>query len=261
MIVCALEEGQQSSAATAFAAWLSESLALPLRLDSADPPDELTALSARPETRLIVVGVGDGPAQLETILSKVDASPTPVVVLPEGATGVWENPHRARRTVRPNVVCGTDGSPIAAGATAIAAELAARLDGRLVVVHAVGEPLPRESSTAATSIDGVWGPIRATARSELVSRALAELRKAPSEVCFRELHGDPVEVIDRVGAAESAAMIAVGSRGLGRARLALSGSIAASLLKRATHPVLVIPPRVTHVAAATSAERESTLVP
>jgi hypothetical protein len=40
--------------------WLSESLAVPLRLQHADAHDELMAATAHPEARLLVVAVGRG---------------------------------------------------------------------------------------------------------------------------------------------------------------------------------------------------------
>jgi nucleotide-binding universal stress UspA family protein len=262
MIVCALDEGQQSSAAAAYAVWLSESLALPLRLDDAETHDELIAGAASSDARLLVVGVrGTDSTQLKPVLSLVEAARTPVVVLPAVATAAWEDPHRARRTIRPTAVCGIDGSSIAADAAAIAGELATRLGGRLVIAHAVTDALPQRPASSAEPFDGVSDALHATERSELLDRTLAELRECPAEVCFRELYGEPVEVLDGVGSAESAALIAVGSRGVGRARLAFAGSIAAGLLRRATRPVLLMPPSVTGVAEAKRAELESTPVP
>jgi nucleotide-binding universal stress UspA family protein len=246
MIVCALENEQQSSAATAYALWLSQSLALPLRLDDTETHDELIASVVSSDARLLVVGVGGSEsAQLEPVLSLVEAAQTPVVVLPPVATAAWGDPRRARRTTRPTAVCGADGSPSAAEAATIASELAARLGGRLVIAHAVTDPLPRGPASSTEPIDRVSDPLRAWERSELLGRTLAKLRECPAEACFRELYGGPVEVLDGVASAESAALIAVGSRGAGRARPAVVGSIAASLLMRATRPVLVVPPRVT----------------
>jgi nucleotide-binding universal stress UspA family protein len=198
MIVCALGDGQQSSAAAAYAAWLSESLGLPLRLHGAETPDELIATVARDDAGLLVVA-----------------------------------------------------------AAASAGELAARLGGRLVIAHAVSEPLVREPASSGAPLDGLSGCLRATERSELLERTLAKLRECPAEVCFTEIYGEPVEVLDGVGAAESAALIAVGSRGVGMARLTLAGSIAASLLRRATRPVLVLPATVAGVAASEPDELES----
>jgi nucleotide-binding universal stress UspA family protein len=257
VIVCALEEGQQSSAAAGCTAWLSESLSMPLRLEGAAGDDLIAATHS--EARLLVVGArGSDSAQLTLVLSVVDAAPVPVVVLPEAATDLWGDPHRARRNSRPNAVCGTDGSPIAADAAALAGELGARLGGRLVITHAVTEPLPRGPGWSPQSTDGVSGPLRAAERSLLLSRTLAELRECPAEICFRELYGDPVEVLDGVGSAESAAFIAVGTSGIGRSRLALAGSIAASLASRATRPVLVIPVVGAPDPGRDSAERGST---
>jgi nucleotide-binding universal stress UspA family protein len=249
MIVCALENGQQSSAATAYALWLSQSLALPLRLDDTETHDELIASAASSDAHLLVVGVqGTDSAQLEPVLSLVEAAQTPVVVLPPVATAAWGDPRRARRATRPTAVCGADGSPSAADAAAIAGEIAARLGGRLVIVHAVTDPHRRGPAPSAEPIDRSSNPLRAWERSELLGRTVAQLRECPAEACFRELYGGPVEVLDGVASAESAALIAVGSRGAGRARTALVGSIVASLLRRATRPVLVVPPRVTGVA-------------
>jgi nucleotide-binding universal stress UspA family protein len=259
VIVCALEEGQQSSAAAGYAAWLAESLSMPLRLEGAATRDDLIAAATQSEARLLVVGArGGDAAQLTPVRSVVDAAPVPLVVLPEAATDVWADPHRARRNSRPNAVCGTDGSPIAADAAALTGELGARLGRRLVITHAVTEPLPRGPGWSPQSTDGVSGALRAAERTELLSRTLAELRECPAEICFRELYGDPVEVLDGVGSGESAAFIAVGTSGIGKTRLALAGSIAASLVRRATRPVLVMPTRRTAVSRRDQAERGST---
>jgi nucleotide-binding universal stress UspA family protein len=261
VIICALEEAQQSSAAAAYGAWLSESLSMPLRLEAAATRDDLIAAAARSEARLLVVAArGSDSAQLKPVLSLVDAAPVPVVVLPEAATDAWEDPHRARRNSRPNAVSGTDGSPIAADAAALAGELAARMGGRLLISHAVTEPLPRGPGWSPQSTDGISGPLRAAERYELLARTLAEFRECPAEICFRELYGDPVEVLDGVGTAESAALIAVGTRGVGMARLALAGSIAASLVRRATRPVLVMPAPLPQPSQGSPAEHGSTAI-
>jgi nucleotide-binding universal stress UspA family protein len=259
MIVCALGDGPKSSAAAAYAAWLSECLGLPLRLHGAETADELIATVAREDAGMLVVAAGASrSAELMPVISLVGLARTPVIVLPEAATAAWEDPHRARRTIRPTAVCGTDGSPLAAAATASAGELAARLGGRLVIAHAVGEPLVREPASSGARLDGLSGCLRATERSELLERTLGKLRECPAEVCFKEIYGEPVEVLDAVGAAESAALIAVGSRGVGMARLTHAGSIAASLLLRATRPVLVLPATVANIAASEPAQLEST---
>jgi nucleotide-binding universal stress UspA family protein len=260
MIVCALGDGQQSSAAAAYAAWLSECLGVPLRLHGAETHDELIATAARYDAGLLVVAArGSSSAELNPVISLVGLARTPVIVLPEAATTAWDDPHRARRTVRPTAVCGTDGSPISADAVACAGELAARLGGRLVIAHAVTDPLARRPASSVPR-EGLSGSLRATERSELLGRTLAKLRACPPEVCFTELYGEPVEVLDGVGAAESAALIAVGSRGVGLARPAIAGSIAASLLRRATRPVVVIPPTLARVAPLERNERESAAV-
>jgi nucleotide-binding universal stress UspA family protein len=115
----------------------------------------------------------------------------------------------------------------------------------MVIAHAVTDPLPRRPASSAEPIDRVSDPLRAWQRSELLGRTLARLRECPAEAYFRELYRGPVDVLDGVASAESAALIAVGSRAAGRARPALVGSIAASLLMRATRPVLLVPPRAT----------------
>jgi nucleotide-binding universal stress UspA family protein len=214
---------------------------------------------ARDDAGLLVVAAGGSrSAELAPVISLVGLARTPVIVLPEAATAAWEDPHRARRAIRTTAVCGTDGSHLAAAAAASAGELATRLGGRLVIAHAVNEPLARELASSGAPLEGLSGYLRATERSALLKRTLAKLRECPAEVCFTEIYGEPVEVLDGVGAAESAALIAVGSRGIGVARPNRGGSIAASLLKRATRPVLVLPATVAGVAASEPDEREST---
>jgi nucleotide-binding universal stress UspA family protein len=243
MIVCALENGRQSSAAVAYATWLSESLGFPLRLEGVEAGRELAETVARHGARtalLVIAARPDDSDELNPILTLLGGARTPLIVLPEAASAAWEDPHRARREVRTTAVCGTDGSPSAAAAAAIAAELASGLGGRLVVAHAVDEPLTRRPASSGPR-DGVSSSLFAMQRLELLQRTLAELRDCPHDFSFTELYGEPVEVLDGVGAAEAAALVAVGSRGIGKARLAVAGSISASLVRRATRPVLVMP--------------------
>jgi hypothetical protein len=103
MIVCTLENGQQSSAAPAYALWLSQSLALPLRMDDTETHDELIASPRELDARLLVVGArGTESAQLEPVLSLVEAAPKLLLLcyprsrLPHGGIFVARGEPRGR---------------------------------------------------------------------------------------------------------------------------------------------------------------------
>jgi nucleotide-binding universal stress UspA family protein len=119
------------------------------------------------------------------------------------------------------IVCGVDGSAGSRVATAVAAELSAALDARLILVHAVHDPpaFPHEAGRrlfedAATGLD-------------------AELRVTL---------GDPVDGLHAVCDAEEAELLVVGSRGHTGLAAALTGSVSTRVAGSAPCPVVIVPP-------------------
>jgi nucleotide-binding universal stress UspA family protein len=126
------------------------------------------------------------------------------------------------------LVVGVDASPESLSAVEWSLRLAANLRRRVVAVHAVGllegqnvRPHPDVAATVAAA------------------RALnAGYSDVDVETVFED--GVPAEVITRIAQDQHAAMIVVGSRGLGRATHLL-GSTSEAVLARATIPVLIVP--------------------
>jgi nucleotide-binding universal stress UspA family protein len=126
------------------------------------------------------------------------------------------------------LVVGVDASAESLSAVEWALRLAASLRRRVVAVHAVGllegQHVRRHPDVAATVA---------------AARALnAGYSDVDVETMFED--GVPAEVITRVAQDQHAAIIVVGSRGLGRATHLL-GSTSEAVIARATIPVLIVP--------------------
>jgi nucleotide-binding universal stress UspA family protein len=138
----------------------------------------------------------------------------------------------------PCVVVGYDGSPASRAALALAVRHA-RPDGRVVVVHAVKQPIGRYDGVPyQKQLDAVFG----RARSLLAHLEDEEPGLGDVEWSTELLAGPPAVALADVAAVERATEIVVGSRGFGRAR-ALLGSVARDLVHHAACPVTVIPER------------------
>jgi nucleotide-binding universal stress UspA family protein len=126
------------------------------------------------------------------------------------------------------VVVGVDASPESLAAVEWAVELAKQFGGRVVAVHAVGllegqhlrpHPDVEATVTAARALHG---------------------DRADVDVDTIYQDGVPAEIITQVAEEQRAALIVVGSRGIGRATRLL-GSTSEAVLARASIPVLIVP--------------------
>ncbi|WP_316519706.1 universal stress protein [Kitasatospora brasiliensis] len=128
------------------------------------------------------------------------------------------------------VVVGFDGSPESLAAAAWAAREAQRRGLRLDVLQA----WPRPKHVAPGSEPGDRPALARLAEREGELRALApELTIAAASVA-----GDPVEALE--AAAREAAVLVLGSRGLGTLRGFLVGSVSQEVLRRAACPVVLV---------------------
>jgi nucleotide-binding universal stress UspA family protein len=146
------------------------------------------------------------------------------------------------------IVCGVDGSAESLHALRVAAELARRLEGRLLVTHVAH----RVSATVAFAGMGAAGglaraPVMVTqpeaeqqAVEALLSRCVFDAGLPRAEQ--RALVGDPAERLADLADDEGATLIVVGSRGRGALKAAFLGSVSNSLIGIARCPVLVVPP-------------------
>jgi nucleotide-binding universal stress UspA family protein len=116
------------------------------------------------------------------------------------------------------IVCGVDGSAGSRVATTVAAELAAALEARLILAHAVHD-----------------------ARARRAGRRLLEEAAAGLDAEPRIALGDPVDGLRAVCRAEDAELLVVGSRGHAGPVAALTDSVSTRVAGSAPCPVLVVP--------------------
>lgn len=126
------------------------------------------------------------------------------------------------------IVCATDGSGHAARAMAIAVDLAARYDAKLVVVHAVGEG------------SGAGQPPQMRVRRVLDEAAGDAGRQLGRDVVTHLETGDPADVILRAIGRERADLVVMGSRGLGEIKGLLQGSVSHKIAQLAPCPCLTV---------------------
>lgn len=149
----------------------------------------------------------------------------------------------------PTIVVGTDGSRAARVGVEFAARLARRLDGRVVLVHAMTllDNLPGRPVVAPHSMRG---ELEELLRTEW-NAPLVELGVDHS--C--EIHdGPPLSVLPRVAEDHDAAMIVVASHGKGEALALALGSTSHALLQVSPRPVVVVPIRTGLPGAADDAQ-------
>jgi nucleotide-binding universal stress UspA family protein len=122
----------------------------------------------------------------------------------------------------------------------VAAELAAKLDAVLTVVHVHDVP-----SVAGTDVPAVPpSPRSATARAE-ATRLLADARAdaeaiAPGRVTSELLEGDPAWEVVKLAADRGDDVIVVGTHGRTGVRRLMVGSVAERVVREATVPVLAV---------------------
>ena len=116
-----------------------------------------------------------------------------------------------------SIICGVDGTTSAAGAVHVARELGAQLGLRLVFVRVVSLGTAEEETTA-------------------IAEQLEEL--SASDDWLVEV-GHPVDRLVAAAADDHVRLLVVGSHG---PRSSLLGSVSAELSRRASCPVVVVPP-------------------
>ena len=196
------------------------------RIEFGDPVRSLVTVVDEESAEMLVVGSrGMGPlrgALLGSVSMGVMASaPCPVVVVSRAAA--LQGPRRGvEHEPGHSIVCGVDGSEDSLAGASLASDLATRLELRLVLAH-----------VTQAGDDGSSALHRAAAT--VSHRCAAEVRLE---------QGDPAARLDALAEQESAELIVVGSRGAGRVRSALVGSVAARLAATGRVPVVVLSPHV-----------------
>jgi nucleotide-binding universal stress UspA family protein len=142
------------------------------------------------------------------------------------------------------ILLATDGSEEAELAFASAAELSKKTGSELHVVYVGHMPLASYESPGATTLDpGLSGRMHESAQQEARTMLDEQMQRVGHSGEIAEVHariGKPDAEI--VGLAEElgAGLIVLGSRGLGRLRRALMGSVSDSVVRHAHCPVLVV---------------------
>ncbi len=135
------------------------------------------------------------------------------------------------------ILIATDGSPHAKEAVELGVELAELEGAEVVAVHVLTalDPVAREEGRRSVphSIS--------TPADDAALREAAEVAAQHGVPCTLELLvGLPEEEIRSLAAAVEADIVVVGSRGLGRVKGALLGSVSRAVLAHTDRPVLVV---------------------
>jgi nucleotide-binding universal stress UspA family protein len=200
---------------------------------------------------LLIVGPHDGrsgvvDALAGTIVEKaVSSRKSPVLMVQQSASVAYRN-----------VLLALDVAPASRFALHAAESLVLRGGAQATVVHACGadhgvlRPVGVEGIDVPTRTD--WSPREATE----AMRALLEQESADStryELVVAD--GNPLRTIIRAIEAHKPDLLVMGTRGDGRMRRAVLGSVANQLLKVAACDVLIVPRGAARVSLAPNAER------
>jgi nucleotide-binding universal stress UspA family protein len=147
---------------------------------------------------------------------------------------------------RAAIVCGVDHSEGSRRALRVAADLAERLDSRLLLVNVRRSPADvppgMASELEVVRERAVAGGQRLL--GELGGRLLEEspVRRLRDLVVGRVEFGDPASCLARLADEVRATLIVVGSRGRGFSGSLLLGSVSQTVASTPSRPVLVVPP-------------------
>jgi nucleotide-binding universal stress UspA family protein len=139
------------------------------------------------------------------------------------------------------ILLATDGSEEAALAAKTAADIAAKTDSELHVMHARIVPAYLDPSTERVrEVPGIEENVSREAQQLLDAQA-EQIKAAGGAVAQTYVRlGRPVEEIIILADTIRAGLIVVGSRGLGGIRRLLIGSVSDSVVRHAHCPVLVV---------------------
>lgn len=215
------------------------------RVTTGLPYKKLAEVVADEDAGLLVVGSRRGSLFSSLLPSRtargvLQESPCPVVIVPAPAGGgpIDDTDRAALDDL--SVVSGVDGSERSIAAARLGADLASRLGHRFVVVHAYHDPEP--VVPPAPGPVGVWPPRDAErAREQAIEVLDKALSALPPPDVTRAEPGPPAMALESVAGEEHGRLLVVGTRGLGRLRSALLGSVSNDLLTTARRPVVVLP--------------------
>jgi len=156
-----------------------------------------------------------------------------------------------------SVIAAVDRTPRGFEVVRVAEQLSASLDLRLVLANVVDEPRGRPFDEP-DAMEQDRAARRAAAADFL--REVAATMDLPAETLVRVESGDVPTVLRTLAEEEAADVVVAGSRGSGRIRAALFGSVTADLIKELSCPLLVVPPGGAGEYAAAAGRRDVSVV-
>lgn len=143
------------------------------------------------------------------------------------------------------VLLATDGTPTSDAATREAMRLAVELEARLLVVSVVAADGRQREARQELEANGI----------HLVARA----RELGVQASYLIWEGEPGESIVAAAEAESADLIVMGTRGLGKVGRLILGSVSDAVIRQGRCPVVVVRP-LTETPQSTIASRPAARV-
>jgi nucleotide-binding universal stress UspA family protein len=135
------------------------------------------------------------------------------------------------------IICAVDESERAYEALAVARDLAHRVGRPLLLAHVVPAPAPFDERDAAEHDRD-----RRLERGKELLRQLAATLGLGGDTRLHAEAGDPEHTLRAIAHDEDAWLLVVGSRGRGRIRSTLFGSVSAGLIDGLACPMLVVTP-------------------
>ncbi len=208
------------------------------RLSAASPAHALDELVAEERPRLLVVGSthqsGWGRVQPGAVGERLlGHTACPLAITPRGFA---ESPVATAEHPLRVLAVGFDGTATAGAALGLAAEIAAAASGTVRVI-AVGRQVTPEVAAAAS------GSAAIPALPDLQQQLADVVEPLPESLRAQPIYerGDPASILlER--AEHGVDLLVIGSRSHTRAETLLLGGTAASLVRQAPCPVLVVPP-------------------
>jgi nucleotide-binding universal stress UspA family protein len=130
------------------------------------------------------------------------------------------------------VAVGTDGSPTASEAVAMAVELARRFEAKLVLLSAF-----KDSPGTGSATELEWTSSSSARVREILSRTEDELRRQGVDCTTRADAGDPADVLVQLAVECEADLLVIGNKGMDRRVL---GSVPNTVTHKAPCSVFVV---------------------
>jgi nucleotide-binding universal stress UspA family protein len=130
------------------------------------------------------------------------------------------------------VAVGTDGSPTASEAVAMAVELARRFEAKLVLLSVF-----KDSPGTGSATELQWTSSSSARVREILSRTEDELRRQGIDCTTRADEGDPADVLVQLAVECEADLLVIGNKGMERRVL---GSVPNTVTHKTPCSVLVV---------------------